>query len=156
MLLFLIHRHMSPGTVCEAPRRQLQPEPAVFSSRVPARLPPCAALCCDSSGDELPACWHSAALSLQGCWRAGSPVLGKGRVPEHALLLEHITPGWVLLEVQNEVRGIFFWPAPSPIDHFQYSQEVDYQSCWFNPSVTFPPSHFPSLFFPKALGTNFC
>lgn len=150
MLLFLVNKHMSPGL-----RRQLH-EPAMFGSRFPARLLPRAAPCCDSSRDELPACWHSAALSLQRCGRAGSPKLGKGRVPEHALLLEHITLGWMVLEVQNEVGGFFFWPAPSPIDHFQYSQEVHYQSCCFTPSVAFPPSYFPSLFFPKALGAHFC
>lgn len=73
------------------------------------------------------ACWHSALLTSQRCGRAGSPVLGKGWVPEHALLLEKITPGWMLLaEAQNEVTELFlchFWPAPKPIDTWNILKE---------------------------------
>lgn len=54
------------------------------------------------------ACWHSAPLTLQGCGRAGFPVLGKGFVPEHALLLEEIIPALMLVaEAQNEVIKLF-------------------------------------------------
>lgn len=73
------------------------------------------------------ACWHSAPLTSQRCGRAGSPVLGKGWVPEHALLLEKITPGLMLLaEAQNEVIELFlchFWPAPKPVDTWNTFKE---------------------------------
>lgn len=70
-------------------------------------------------------------------------MLGKGCVPEHALLLEKIITGLILLvEAQNEVTKPFslchFWPAPRPIDYLKYFQEGGYQSFCFNLFVIFP------------------
>lgn len=73
-------------------------------------------------------CWRSAPLTLQGCGRAGFPMLGKGLVPEHTLLLEKITPGLMLVaEAQNEVLKHFlchFWPTPKSIDTWNIFKEI--------------------------------
>lgn len=63
-------------------------------------------------------------------------------MPEHALLLEKIIAGLILLaEAQNEVTKPFslchFWPAPRPIDLLKFFQGGGYQSCCFNLSVIY-------------------
>lgn len=97
---------------CRAQRRMSEePFPA------PSRRRACVVTAQEISSS---ACWHSAPLTLQGCGRAGFPVLGKGLVPEHALLLEKVTPGLMpIVEAQNEVIKLFLchlWPSPEPID----------------------------------------
>lgn len=67
-------------------------------------------------------------------------MLGKGRVPEHALLLEKIIAGLILLaEAQNEVTKPFSSRLPQDLLITRNAfKKGDYQSCSFNLSAIFP------------------